>query len=107
MRVLLDEAAAGVAARFVRAEPRATAAQSVDVPLSGLEPRPCWSLTERAGHTDPRAMRWLLRTVVWDADTVRAGVRDRLIEQLGHPDGVLVTDETRFPEIRVRPRRLA
>ncbi|WP_247680442.1 transposase [Micromonospora sp. C97] len=41
--------------------------------------------------------RWrLLRTAVWDADAVRDDVRSWLVEQLGHPDSVLVTDETGF-----------
>ncbi|MFI6069904.1 transposase [Micromonospora sp. NPDC051227] len=41
-------------------------------------------------------MQRLLRTVVWDGDAVRDEVRDWLIEQLGHPDAVLVTDATGF-----------
>jgi DHA1 family L-arabinose/isopropyl-beta-D-thiogalactopyranoside export protein-like MFS transporter/DHA1 family inner membrane transport protein len=41
-------------------------------------------------------MQRLLRTAVWDADGVRDDVRAWLVEQLGHPDGVLVTDETDF-----------
>jgi SRSO17 transposase len=41
-------------------------------------------------------MQRLLRTAVWDADAVRDDVRSWLIEQLGHPDGVLVIDETGF-----------
>ena len=41
-------------------------------------------------------MQRLLRTAVWDADAVRDDVRDWLIERLGHPDAVLVTDETGF-----------
>lgn len=41
-------------------------------------------------------MRRLQRTAVWDADAVCDDVRGWLVEQLGHPDGVLVTDETGF-----------
>ncbi|WP_230689038.1 transposase [Micromonospora sp. WMMC415] len=85
-----------VADRFVRAEPRRTAGQFVEGLLSDAERKTCWSLAERAGHGDPQAMQRLLRTAVWDADAVRDDVRDWLIEQLGHPDGVLVCDETGF-----------
>ncbi|MFB9239996.1 IS701 family transposase [Plantactinospora siamensis] len=85
-----------VADRFVRAEPRRTAGQFVEGLLSDAERKTCWSLAERAGHADPQAMQRLLRTAVWDADAVRDDVRTWLIEQLGHPDGVLVTDETGF-----------
>uniref|UniRef100_A8LVS2 Transposase IS4 family protein n=1 Tax=Salinispora arenicola (strain CNS-205) TaxID=391037 RepID=A8LVS2_SALAI len=95
-RVILDEAVTRVADRFVRAEPRATAGQFVEGLLSGVERKTCWSLAERAGHADPQAMQRLLRTAVWDADAVRDDVRNWLVEQLGHPDGVLVTDETGF-----------
>lgn len=95
-RVILDEAVTRVADRFVRTEPRATAGQFVEGLLSDTERKTCWSLAERAGHADPQAMQQLLRTAVWDADAVRDDVRSWLIEQLGHPDAVLVTDETGF-----------
>nr|WP_157744582.1 IS701 family transposase [Micromonospora viridifaciens] len=85
-----------VADRFVRAEPRATAAQFVEGLLSGVERKTCWSLAERAGHADLHAMQRLLRTAVWDAEAVRDDVRSWLVEQLGHPDAVLATDETGF-----------
>ncbi|SCL15934.1 SRSO17 transposase [Micromonospora inyonensis] len=87
---------ARVAGRFVRAEPRATAGQFVEGLLSGVERKTCWSLAERAGHADPQVMQRLLRTAVWDVDAVRDDIRDWLVEQLGHPDAVLVTDETGF-----------
>ncbi|RBQ03687.1 IS701 family transposase [Micromonospora sp. LHW51205] len=95
-RVILDEAVSRVADRFVRAEPRATAGRFVEGLLSDTEQKTCWSLAERAGNADPQAMQRLLRTAVWDADAVRDDVRSWLIEQLGHPDAVLVTDETGF-----------
>lgn len=38
----------------------------------------------------------LLRTAVWDADAVRDDVRSWLVDQLGHPDAVLVCGETGF-----------
>ncbi|MEN3616212.1 IS701 family transposase [Plantactinospora sp. ZYX-F-223] len=80
----------------MRAEPRRTAGQFVEGLLSGVERKTCWSLAERAGHVDPQAMQRLLRSAVWDADAVRDDVRDWLIAQLGHPDAVLVADETGF-----------
>lgn len=39
-------------------------------------------------------MQRLLRQAVWDADAVRDDVRDLVTEVLGHPDGVLIADET-------------
>jgi SRSO17 transposase len=61
-----------------------------------VERKTCWSLAEHAGHADPQPMQRLLRTAVWDADKVRDDVRDWLIERLGHPQGVLIGDETGF-----------
>lgn len=95
-RVILDEAVTRVAGRFARPQPRVTAGQFVEGLLSSVERKTCWSLAERAGHADPQAMQRLLRTAVWDADAVRDDVRDWLISRIGHPDGVLVTDETGF-----------
>ncbi|SCG67713.1 DDE superfamily endonuclease [Micromonospora inositola] len=87
---------ARVADRFARAEPRRTAAAFVEGLLSSVERKTCWSLAERAGHGDPQAMQRLLRTALWDADAVRDDVRAWLVQQLGHPEGVLITDETGF-----------
>lgn len=95
-RFILDEAVTRVAGRFVRAEPRRTAGQIVEGLLSEADRKTSWSLAERAGHADPQAMQRLLRTAVWDAEAVRDDVRDWLVEQLGQPDAVLVTDETGF-----------
>jgi SRSO17 transposase len=61
-----------------------------------VERKTCWSLAEHAGYADPQPMQRLLRTAVWDAEAVRDDTRDWLIEQLGHPDGVLIADETGF-----------
>ncbi|MFE9690560.1 IS701 family transposase [Micromonospora sp. NPDC005806] len=95
-RVILDAAVARVAGRFARAEPRRSMAAFVEGLLSMVERKTCWSLAERAGHADPQAMQRLLRTAVWDVDAVRDDVRALLMEHVGHPDGVLVTDETGF-----------
>ncbi|SIN44350.1 IS701 family transposase [Micromonospora cremea] len=95
-RAILDTAVARVAGRFARAEPRRSMAAFVEGLLSMVERKTCWSLAERAGHEDPQAMQRLLRTAVWDVDAVRDDVRAFLMEHVGHPDGVLVTDETGF-----------
>jgi SRSO17 transposase len=41
-------------------------------------------------------MQRLLRRADWDVGGVRDDVRDYVIEQLGHPEGVLIADETGF-----------
>jgi SRSO17 transposase len=93
---LFDVLIERVVGRFARTEPRRTAAGFVEGLLSSVERKTCWSLAEHAGDPDPQAMQRLLRTAVWDADAVRDDVRGYLVEYLGHPDGVLVVDETGF-----------
>ena len=94
--MLFDELMSLVAGRFGRVEPRRTARQFVLGLLSPVERKNCWWLAERAGHADPQAMQRLLRTAVWDADTVRDDVRGFVAAQLGDAAGVLVCDETGF-----------
>jgi SRSO17 transposase len=62
--------------------------------LSDVQPKTCWGLAEQAGDRRPDAMQRLLRTACWDADAVRDDVRDLVADRLGHPDAVLVADET-------------
>jgi SRSO17 transposase len=91
-----DAAAARIAGRFARTEPRRTAMAFVQGLLSPVERKTCWSLAEQAGFADPQPMQRLLRSAVWDAEAVRDDVRGWLVEHLGHRDGVLVVDETGF-----------
>src|SRR5947209_5098232 len=93
---LLDEVAARIAGRFVRVEPRRTARAFLMGLLSGIERKNCWWLAEHAGHRGPQAMQRLLRQASWDADQIRDDVRDLVVQTLGHPDGVLIPDETGF-----------
>jgi SRSO17 transposase len=93
---ILDEALARIACRFARVEPRATARVLVTGLLSGIGRKNCWWLAEQAGHETPDKMQRLLRKASWDADAVRDDVRGFVAEQLGHPDGVLIVDETGF-----------
>lgn len=91
-----DELMGRVAGRFARVEPRRTARSFVPGLLSAVERKNCWWLAERAGHRGPAAMQRLLRTACWDADGVRDDVRAYVARRLGHPDGVLIADETGF-----------
>ncbi|MFC7388473.1 IS701 family transposase [Sphaerisporangium rhizosphaerae] len=85
-----------IGSRFGRVEPRRTVRAYVTGLLSGVERKNCWNLAEHAGHRGPEAMQRLLRTACWDADQVRDDVRDYVYDRLGHPDGVLIVDETGF-----------
>lgn len=87
---------ARIAGRFVRVEPRRTARAFLMGLLSGIERKNCWWLAKHAGYRGPQAMQRLLRQAVWDADRIRDDVRDLVVQTLGHPDGVLIPDETGF-----------
>jgi SRSO17 transposase len=93
---MFDEAMARVAGRFGRVEPRRAAREFVLGLLSSVERKNCWWLAEQAGHATPDAMQRLLSNAVWDADAVRDDVRSYVLAHLGHPDGVLIADETGF-----------
>ena len=87
---------ARIAGRFARVEPRRTARAFLLGLLSQVERKNCWWLAEQAGHRGPQAMQRLLRQAVWDPDRVRDDVRGLVTDALGHPDGVLIPDETGF-----------
>lgn len=95
-QITFDELMNRIAGRFGRVEPRRTARAYLSGLLSDTERKNCWWLAEHAGHAGPEAMQRLLRTTRWQADEIRDDVRDYVIEQLGHPDGVLIVDETGF-----------
>jgi SRSO17 transposase len=91
---LFDEVMDRIAGRFVRVEPRRTARAFVLGLLSDVDRKTCWGLAEQAGYARPDAMQRLLRTACWDPEAVRDDVRDLVAAHLGHPDAVLVPDET-------------
>jgi SRSO17 transposase len=93
---LFNDLMSRIAGRFVRVEPRRAARDLVLGLLSPVENKNCWWLAERAGYRGPQRMQRLLRTAVWDADAVRDDVREFAAGYLGHPDGVLIPDETGF-----------
>ncbi len=95
-RVTFDGVMAALAGRFVRVEPRRAARDLVLGLLWAVERKNCWWLAEHAGHSGPQAIQRLLRTAVWDPDAVRDDVRELVLGRLGHPDAVLIPDETGF-----------
>jgi SRSO17 transposase len=85
-----------IAGRFWRSEPRARVREYVSGLVAGLERKNGWTLAEAAGEASPDGMQRLLRVADWDTREVRDDVRDYVVETLGHPDGVLIADETGF-----------
>jgi SRSO17 transposase len=83
-----------IAARFTRHEPRRHAASLMLGLMADLGRKNCWSIAEHRGDRTPHGLQHLLSRAVWDADGVRDDLRGYVTDHLGHPDAVLVVDET-------------
>jgi SRSO17 transposase len=94
-----DEVAAvgeRIGRHFARSEPRRRAIGYVRGLLSTTERKNGWQLAEHLGDRTPDGVQHLLARADWDADAVRDDLLGYVAEHLGHPDGVLVVDETGF-----------
>jgi SRSO17 transposase len=80
--------------RFTRHEPWRHAGALMLGLCSDLGRKNCWTIAERAGHASPDRLQHLLARACWDADAVRDDLREYVVEHLGHPEAVLVVDET-------------
>src|SRR5262245_29930930 len=85
-----------IGGRFARSEPRRRAIGYVRGLLSSTERKNGWQLAEHLGDPTPDGVQHLLARADWDADAVRDDLLGYAREHLGHPDGVLVVDETGF-----------
>ncbi|MCA1599530.1 MAG: IS701 family transposase [Chloroflexi bacterium] len=85
-----------IAKHFARAEPRLLAYDYLRALISPIERKNGWQIAEHLGATTPDGVQRLLATAHWDADKVRDDLQTYVIEHLGHPDAVLVIDETGF-----------
>ena len=85
-------------AQFRRSETRCRVRRYLLGLLSMAERKNSWQLAEIMHESGPQGMQRLLNSARWDADAdaVRDEPRTYVVEQLGHPDGVLVLDETGF-----------
>src|SRR5947209_6506546 len=87
---------------FARSEPRARAVGYVRGLLGDAERKNGWQLAEHLGDATPGGVQHLLARADWDADAVRDELIGYARDRLGHPDGVLVIDETGFLKKGVR-----
>lgn len=92
----LTAVAERIGGRFARSEPRRRAAGYIRGLLSQAERKNGWQLAEHLGDPTPDGVQHLLARAGWDADAVRDDLTGYVAEHLGHPDGVLVVDETGF-----------
>jgi SRSO17 transposase len=92
----LAVAAGRIGRHFARSEPRRRAIGYVRGLLSGMDRKNGWQLAEYLGDPNPDGVQHLLARADWDADAVRDDLIGYVAEHFGHPDGVLVVDETGF-----------
>jgi SRSO17 transposase len=81
---------------FARSETRVHLRAYLTGLLSPIERKNGWQLAEHAGDATPYGLQHLLDRALWDADAVCDDLQAYVREHLGHPDGVLVIDETSF-----------
>jgi SRSO17 transposase len=81
---------------FARSEPRQRAVGYVRGLLSDTERKNGWQLAEHLGDPTPDGVQHLFARAGWDADAVRDELIAYARDNLGHPGGVLVVDETGF-----------
>jgi SRSO17 transposase len=81
---------------FARSEPRRRAAGYVRGLLGEVERKNGWQLAELLGDPTPDGVQHLLARADWDAEAVRDELLSYVRDALGHPDGVLVVNETGF-----------
>jgi SRSO17 transposase len=81
---------------FARSEPRRRAVGYLRGLLGDAGRKNGWQLAEFLGDPTPDGVQHLLARADWDADAVRDDLIGYVGEHLGHPDGVLVVDETGF-----------
>ncbi len=87
---------AQMAPNFARPEVRDRVGRYLVGLLGSVERRDGWHLAEQMGETSPDGVQRVLRTARWDVDVVRDDLRTHVLTPLGHPDAVLVIDETGF-----------
>lgn len=91
---LFDELMDVVGSCFGRPEPRWRVRDFMAGLLAPLPRKNCWTIAEHADDDGPGGTQDLIGRARWDDAQVRADVRDFVAVKLGHPEGVLVIDET-------------
>ncbi len=92
----LETLAQRIAKHFARPDARQSARDYWQGLLSPVERKNGWQLAQQLGYATPYKVQHLLGRAVWEADAVRDELVSYVIEHLGHPEGILVLDESGF-----------
>jgi SRSO17 transposase len=92
----IEEMAEWLGPHFRRAAAHRHAADYLRGLIAEVERKNGWQLAEQAGYDHPRGIQRVLDRYAWDVDAVRDDLRSYVVAELGHPQGILVVDETGF-----------
>ncbi|MGK5533595.1 IS701 family transposase [Streptomyces sp. URMC 129] len=92
----LEELLVRIGHRFGRGDLRRRMRAYVHGLLGPVGRKNGWQLAEYAGHRTPSGLQHLLGRACWDPDEIRDDLQEYVAEKLGHPDGVLIIDDTGF-----------
>jgi SRSO17 transposase len=85
-----------IGTHFTRAEARERCKSYLRGLLSSVERKNGWQLAEYAGDSNPYGIQHLLGRARWNADAIRDDLQQVVLENLAHPEGIVVVDETGF-----------
>jgi SRSO17 transposase len=81
---------------FYRTESKKHAGRYVRGLLSLIERKNGWTIAERVGELEPKALQRFVNLSPWDADALLGLNREYAMEHLADPGGILVADPTGF-----------
>ena len=93
---VLDQVVDRIGVRFRRRDLRAHAGRYLRGLISRVERKNGWQLAEELGDATPVKLQHFIARAEWSADAVRDDLRSYVLDNLRHPEGVLIIDETGF-----------
>jgi len=81
---------------FKRSETRARVGEYIRGLLAEVGRKNGWQLAEKMGAADPLGFQRLLYEAKWEHEAVRDQLQVMVVEQIGHPDGVGIIDESGY-----------
>lgn len=90
----LEGVLARIRSLYYRPESKRHAEQYIRGLLSELERKNGWTIAERSGELEPKALQRFLNLSPWDADALRDRNREYAMDNFADPGGILVADPT-------------
>lgn len=91
---VLDQVVNRIGVRFRRRDLRAHAGRDLRGLISRVERKNGWQLAEELGDATPVNLQHFIARAEWSADAVRDDLQCYVLENLRHPERVLIIDKT-------------